>query len=363
MNKIDRYILNVFFQALGFALLSICVLFIILDIIQNLDRFLDRHTPIRIIALYYVNFLPDIIRLIMPIVITLAGVFTFNKLSTTHEVVVPPAGGMSVFRMMVPILVAGMILSSVQLYFNGWIAPKALKAKADIERLYLQQGKEETTLYNIYLRDAALRNVFIRYYDHTTKSGNGMVIEEYSSEEQPRILRRIDAPTFQYDTIRGVWQLQRVMEHRFSSPLTYHTGADFPHTLDMTINMQPDDIISLQRDPQFMNFPELKSFIDLSERGGKDTRKDKITYYGHYAYPFANFIVLLFSIPNISGKRKGGMSGEIAMGLAISFLYLGLTKVSQTVAGGNDLHPIISGWIANGAFLFAGLVFAVVRMR
>ncbi len=363
MNKIDRYILVVFFQALGFALMAICVLFIILDIIQNLDQFLDRHTSLKVIALFYVNFLPDIIRLIMPIVITLAGIYTFNKLTTTHEVVVPIAGGMSLLRMMVPILITGIVLSFLQLYFNGWIVPKALKAKADIERIHLQRGKDETTLYNVYLRDEALRNVYIRYYDHQTKSGSGLVVEEYSSESSPRLLRRVDAQTFQYDTINKHWQLQKAMEHRFTEPNFAPAGAIFPDVLPLIINMRPDDIVRLQREPLFMTYPELKEFIDLSERGGKDTLKDKITYYGHYAYPFANFIVLLFSIPNISGKRKGGMSGEIAMGLAVSFLYLGLTKVSQTIAGGNEIPPLVSGWIANGVFLMCGLIFAFVRMR
>jgi lipopolysaccharide export system permease protein len=366
-KRSDRYILRQVFATFSFGIIGLCVLFVIVHLLENLDGFLDKRTPLLHIVIFYVNFLPEIIKLITPIAMLLASLFTIGRLANTNEITAMKAGGMSLYRIMAPIALFGAVVSAAQVYFNGWIVPKANIQKATIERKYLGKSQRETTLYNLYLRDAPTRNVMIRYYDDHAKSGSFLSIEEYSSEMKPRMTRRVDAQYFNFDTTRNAWKMMQAMEHRFFiTPSKFDTTVTTTHTAYYPkLNILPRDILQLQRGTEEMNFNELKTYIELSQRGGKDVRQQMIDYYGQYALPFANLIVTLFCVLPLAGAggaRKSGLALEIAAALVISFLYMACVKIGQTVALSSPMPPALGAWMANIVFALVGLVL-VLRLR
>jgi lipopolysaccharide export system permease protein len=382
MKRLDWYIVRQLVSTLIFSVAGLCVLFVVVHLLENLDGFIDRKTPFRVIALFYVNYLPEIVKLITPVGMLLAALFTVGRLSNTNEITAMKAGGMSVLRQMTPMLLFGALMSAAQLYFNGWIVPKAVQAKADIERKFMHKGRVETSLYNVYLRDTPTRNVIIRFYDDLTKMGNALSLEEYSSELHPRMVRRVDATTFSYDTIQNKWRLEQGIEHRFptkepsakglssgSVPMTVASAAPIATPLSnvfLDINAKPQELFRLQRNTDELTFPELRQYIDLSERGGKDVRQQRIEYFGQFSLPFANFIVTLFGVLPLaaasSGQRKGGLAFEIAAAMVIAFLYIAFIKIGQTVALASPFPPEFGAWLAHGVFFVVGLLL-LLRLR
>jgi len=81
-----------------------------------------------------------------------------------------------------------------------------------------------------------------------------------------------------------------------------------------------------------------------------------IEYYGGYAFPLANFIVVLFGAPFASVRRKGGLAIQIGAALILSFAYLVFSKISQTMGYAADINPILAGWGANIIFFIIGLI-------
>ncbi len=365
MKKLDLYILRQLIGTLVFSVVGLCVIFVVVHLLENLDGFLDKKTPTRVILLFYLNFLPEIVKLITPIAMLLAALFTVGRLSNTNEIMAMKTGGMSVYRLMLPLLVCGAMLSAVQVYFNGWVVPKANQHKAEIERKYLQKGRLETSLYNVYLRDTPTRNVLLRFYDDLSKTGNYMTIEEYTDEHTPRITRRVDATSFSYDSVQGAWKLQNAMAHSFSrAQSAERLSAERLDTAMIKLNIKPRELFQLQRGTEELNFTELREYIDLSERGGKDVRKQMIDYYGQYALPFANLIVILFGVLPLAagGQRKRGLALEIGAAMVIAFLYMACVKIAQTLAFASALHPVVGAWLANVVFLVIGLLL-LLRMR
>lgn len=369
MNKLDRYILRQLVSTVLFSLAGLCVLFVVVHLLENLDGFLDKKTPARVIGLFYLNYLPEIVKLITPVSMLLASLFTIGRLANTSEITAMKAGGMSVYRIMAPLVFFGALLAAGQIYFNGWIVPKANQHKAEIERKFLQKGRLETSLYNVYLRDTPTRNALIRFYDDLSKTGNYLTIEEYSAGAKPRLVRRLDATSFSYDTTTSKWRLHNGMEHTFEP--TAQGAASDPAALsarafssyDAALGVTPNELFQLQRGSGELTFPELRASIALSQRGGKDVRKQLIDYYGEYALPFANIIVTLFGvIPLAARRRKSGLALEIASAMVIAFLYMAFIKVSQTLAYATALPPVLGAWLANGVFACVGFG-VLLKMR
>ncbi|MCU0425809.1 MAG: LptF/LptG family permease [Candidatus Kapabacteria bacterium] len=355
IKKLDWYVVRQFMMTLLFGMLGLCILFVIVHLLENLDGFLDRKTPPQHIALFYLNYLPEIIKLTTPVAMLLSSLFTMGRFSTLNELTAMKAGGLSLYRILLPLLVIGLIISGGQFYFDGWVVPRANRFKAEFERKALGKGRVETTVYNVYMRDTPQRNLIIGFYDDVTKTGSNWRLEEYSSEKQPRLVWRIYAGTCNYDTVKNLWQLTNVSEHRFNPDFRVHPTVSIQPSVTLKTNTTPRLLMQFQRNTNEMTFPELREYIDASERGGKDVRQQRIAYWGEHILPFANFIVMLFGIPISGGQRKAGLALEISMAIVIAFLYIACIRIGQTLGLAGDMPPALAAAAPHCVFLLAGM--------
>lgn len=350
---IDRYILRQLISTLLFSLIALCLIFLIVNLMETLDDFIDHNAGILEIVEYYINFFPYILSIMTPVAMLLATLFTIGKLSTMNEITAMKSGGLSLYRLMIPLVLFSIVLSFAQLYFNGWIVPKANERKIELERVYLGKSSGGMGLYNIYFRDKPLRNVIMQYYDERTKSATRVTIEDYTSEKQPRISQRIETDRLIWSDDKHKWIARSgIIRYINNSKIS----SDRFDSLEISLNITHNKIIQLKRSPSEMNFDEIKQYIELLKMGGKDIRRQQIEYHGNYAFPFANFIVILFGVPFASVRKKGGLAIQIGAAMIISFLYLVFTKISQTIGFSAGLDEMLTGWLANILFFIFGLI-------
>ncbi|MBL7998776.1 MAG: LptF/LptG family permease [Candidatus Kapabacteria bacterium] len=361
MNKLDRYILKAFLSTYVFAVIALCVIFIVVNLLENLEKFLDQKATAIAIVTYYLYLLPEIIKLLSPVALLMASLFSIGRLTNQNETTAMKSGGLSLYRMMFPLTVLSIALSFGQLYFNGWIVPRMLTKKFEMERKYFNRssGGTETQVYNLYFRDSALRNVIFGFYDATTRTGNDATVEEYSAELVPRVVKRLDARSMTWDSVSGSWLLHSCYERVISGDTISVRNVE---TMPVKLNVTHSNITALQRSVDEMNFAERKDYVDLLERGGKDVRMKRIEYFGEFAFPFANFIVVLFGVPFASVRKKGGLAVEIATAMVVSFFYLVFSKVSQSLGFELSIEPVVIGWSANVLFFIIGVA-NVIRVR
>jgi lipopolysaccharide export system permease protein len=355
MTILDRYLIRQFTATFIFSILALCVIFLIVNLLESLDSFLDQKVGIAIIIQYYANFLPEIIKLLTPIGMLMAALFSIGRLSNLNEITAMKSGGMSLYRIMLPLFLVSLLITAAHLYFNGWIVPGSNMRKSAIERQHLKKGTANNTLYNVYLRDSTRRNMLMQFYDGVMRTGNGITIEEYDSEIQPRILHRYDAEIIKWDSIKGQWLLSHVYERIFPQDKALKVILHYHDSLHLQLSLRHDDIVRLQKSSTEMNFDEQRSYIRLLERGGKDVRMQMIDYYGQYAFPFANVIVILFAIPFASIRKKNGLAVEIATAMVVSFIYLACTKIGQNLGYSMNIDPALVGWLPNIIFSIAAI--------
>ncbi len=353
MDLLDRYILKQFALTLIFAVLALCMIFIIVNLLESLDNFLDSKVPTLIIAQYYLYYLPAIMQILLPIATLVSTLFTIGGLSTLNEITAMKSGGRSLYRLMLPLLMFTLMISFVHLWFNGWIVPVANQYKHEIEAKYLNKSQSGGTIYNLFFRDAPTRNLVIQYYDSKNKSAGIVSVEEYTSEDKPRLKKRYEAEQMIWSDSSKKWIMNNVIIRDYFNPLVQTQKlAEYP----IKLNLSNTQIEQLKKNDQEMNLDERRNYIDLLKQGGKDVRVQSITYYGDYAFPFANLIVILFGVPFASVRRKGGIAIQIGAAMIISFAYMLFTKVSQVLGNSMNFHPILAGWVANIIFFFVGLI-------
>lgn len=352
MTTIDRYVLRQFVFTALYSLVAITILFVAINMMDNLDDFLDRHATILMIASYYFYFIPEIMKLMTPVAMLLSALFTTGRLSTFNEMTALKSSGVSLYRFMIPIMVFAFLVSSISVYFNGWVVPYANKKKLQIARHYFQKDIQFISKNNIFIQDTKTRILSIGMFDDTRNVATQISIQDFDPNDQTKMLARYDAQEMRWVPETKSWKLFNGTERQFTAsgevitPFTSHAiGA---------LNFTPDDIRKKQEKPEEMNYTDLGEFIRNQQRAGHDVSRWLVDYYGKTAFPFASIIVVLFGIPFSSVKRRSGLGVEFGIAIGISFLYMIFLHVSQAFGYNGDLHPLLTAWLANILFLLSG---------
>lgn len=352
MKIIYLYIARKFTSTFIFSVIALSLIFIIVNLFEQLDKFLDRNVPIFIIISYYIFGLPDILKLLIPIATLLANLFSIGTMANNNEITAMKSGTLSLYKLFIPLIIITIFIMILQLYFATHLAPYSNIKKSEIEKEYLGGSVESTYISSFYIRDNPTRNITITEYNSSMKTGYGMQIFEFQLESSVQLYKTTYANTFQWDSIINSWILNKIAVKEVSNStmkIIYKDADTFKFSFDAA------SLSKISKPIDQMNIFELYEYLIFKKNGGEDIEKELTDFYGILAFPFANFIVLLFGVPFASVKQRGGMAVQIGAALIVSVIYLVFTKVGQTLGYSTGLSPLISAWLANAIFLLIGI--------
>ena len=353
MLIIDRYLIKQYVQTILFGIVAFTLLFVVIDMMENLDDFIDQNVTNDKIIEYYIVFIPEIIRLMIPVAVLLAALFTVGKLSTQNELAAMKSGGLSLYRFAVPFLATTLIISLFTIYFAGWIVPKANKQKVFIEQTCMKKNIVRSGV-NIFFQDSNTRIVQIAYYDPNRNIATRTSIQEYDASDITKMISRVDATSMSYDTSAGIWTMHNATKRVFDNEIQQRNK--FTEIKMPELNFKPDDVIRKQQKTEDMTLTELRKFAEDQLLAGNDPTRVEIEYHSRIAFAFSSIIVVLFGLPLSANKRKGGLAIQFGISLLVTFVYLVFMKVSQAFGKNGVLHPLITAWFANMVFFVAAIV-------
>ncbi len=181
MKLVDKYIFKQLCYNSLLIFLLIISLFCLAKSVQLIELMIGRGLPFYIFFKLISLSLPQIIPVILPIIVCLSTYFVFSRMQTDRELVILQSSSYSIFDIIKPILIFGLILSCVSLFFTLFLAPKSnsdfkklfYTLKNDYSSTLLQEGTFNTIGKNftIFVKERkpdGLHNVFI----HDTRNVN-----------------------------------------------------------------------------------------------------------------------------------------------------------------------------------------------
>ncbi len=362
MTILDRYIVRQFIISFLFGLIAFLLIFVLVDAMEHVDDFIDAHAPAKVVVEYYIAFTPEIIKLMTPVAILLGSLFVIGRLSTNSELTAMKSSGVSLYRILIPFLVVAFLISSVSVYLNGWVVPKANAKKYYIERTVLNRGDNVSTRMNIFFQEGPRRIVSVNYFDPQANVALRVSIQDFADSNMTVMVQRYDAPRMKWinptlaanaATIPG-WTLINGAMREFQGN-TQHLS--FFDSLPVgKLSLTPADIEKKQRKPDEMDYGELKEFIQNQEQAGQDVSRWLVDFHSKISFPFASVIMVLFGVPFASARPRSGLALGFGICTAVTFIYLAFMKVSQVIGYNGDVDPFVTAWIANIIFLAAGII-------
>ncbi len=349
---IDRYVLKKFLSILLMAIIVFLVIFHVVDIIEKIDRFLkNKMTFIQILTFYYYQ-LPFYISIAIPMSMLLASVFTIGTLAKHNELTALKASGISLHRFSLPILIVGFFISVTSFFFEDFIVIPASRVRIEIEKNQMKRHRKyrKKIFNNITFQESKNRNIVIERFYLKDVTAKNITIQESKNNI---LTKRIDAKNMIWIPENKKWQIRNFKIREFSSDNKEIVSEIFTDSL-FTLDITPNDISMLNRKPEEMRYNELMAFIKRLQISGNNTRRWEVNLHYKIAFPFTNFIVILFGLPLTVMKNRKSTSVGAGLSLLIIFIYYAFIKFGQVLGFEGDLSPILGAWLGNIIFFFCG---------
>jgi lipopolysaccharide export system permease protein len=163
MKILDRYILKAHFSTFFFAFFTIMFVFVLTFLTKFLDRLIGKGLDIGIIIEVVVLQSAWMVGFAVPMAVLVSTVMAFGSMANSSELTVMRSGGISIYRLVAPVMLVAVALSLLMERFNNVTMPDAnFRANAlfaDITRMKPGLGIEKNSFsdvikgYSILVRD------------------------------------------------------------------------------------------------------------------------------------------------------------------------------------------------------------------
>lgn len=360
MNRLDRYI---FFRLLTitiFVLIVLICIYILIDFSENSDNFSDQGAELsQIWNEYYLNYIPEMIRLVSPVAIFVATLFLTGQMTERLEVIAIKAAGISLYRLAAPYLVFAFSVALLLSVLDAWVIPKSNAERILFEKQYLSNRSDRIDSGGLY-RQESPRTIFnVSHFDPNTNTGYRVNLIEFDGENEIR--RILTANRIEWVDSLGVWEAERFRERVFIDNAWSDTTA---RRHQVELNIIPRDLARRTSDIYQLTYPEAARYIESIERiGAGEINLPRVQFYGRVVYPLSIPVVTLIGFAIAAERRKGGKGFYITMGLVISFIYLVLMKVIEPFGAAGTLDPLHAAALPHLIFLVVGVVLILLAKK
>ncbi|HXG69288.1 MAG TPA: LptF/LptG family permease [Gemmatimonadaceae bacterium] len=357
IRALDRYVFSEFWKIFMATALGFPVLVNVIDVTDNLDKYINQKLSMGRIALSYVYWLPDSMFMVLPAAVLFATVFAIGGFTRHSEIAAAKASGISFFRFIAPIFVGAVVATLLGLALAE-LAPITNKKRMDILQGARGRGVA-TDRYNFAYAADRGRVYKVGGLHVTEKAIDGMVIERKGKDAAypSYVLSAVDA---RY-TPAGGWVLHKGAMHVIPDTMR-NTTYEFDSLTDRHFVEAPKQLTLSQKAPTDMGFRELGRFITSMERSGAEVNELRVERMLKLAIPVTSMVIFLFGAALATSNQRGGAAYGVGLSLATTVVFLMLIQLTKAIGGKGMIPADFAAWLPSIIFGTLGLVmFSRVR--
>ena len=354
MRLLDRYLLIRFVSALTLSVVGLLLIAIVVDLTENIDTFIDHHAAVAQILLYYLYHTPYWIILTLPIAALMGTLFSLTGLARRNEITAMKAAGISLYRVLAPLLVFAAVFSGVAFLFADRVLPTATFRYNTIRDEIRSYSRSDGSRRQVLLQDVDGQYIFTRSYDARRRKAHEILWER---QWDSRIAERVVANRLEWRD--GEWMVFEGRHYGFGPEEEIATSAFDSLKLER-LTLKPSDFERQQKKPEEMNFAELQNYISRARANGEDVTRQLVDLHLKISFPVTCFIVVLLGAPLGANTRRAGWANSFGVGILICFAFYSCVKMGQALGWNQILPPLVGSWLANIVF---GLFSAVLLWR
>lgn len=347
LTTLDRYLLREIALPLLIGLTILTFILVLPPILAVGEEFISKGVEWSVVANAMTKLLPSALSVTIPMAVLLGILTGFGRLSADREFVAMQACGVSLARLLRPVLLVATLGTAATAYEIIVALPNANQAFRELVFVLLATRVEENVKPRVFYQDFPNKTIYVK---DTPASGGwkDVFLADTSRPGEPTV----------YFAREGRIRLDR--EHRIvqlelRGVIAHTAHADAPdryetNTIASTlISLDPETVFRPPPSPGApeMTIAELKAEIAEAQTRGDQAFSARFMLQQKFSLPITCPILALIGLALGATNRKDGKLASFAIGMGVLFVYYVLLWGARAAAMGGRLSPEFAPWLPN----------------
>jgi len=355
---LDEYVVREFLGTFVLVLAGFAFLMLIFTFFELVGDILRNHIALITVGEYLVNLTPSMLYQITPLAVLIAVLVTFGVLNRNSEIVAMKATGISLYRLVVPIVSIAAILSVTLFVFGEYYLPQANRRQEALRSIIKGRPPqtflhpEQKWMFGHPNAGEPGRIFYYQFFDPDRNEFANLSIFEFNPANFT-LTRRIFASRVYWNSDSSDWVFQSGWERDFKGA----TQTDFNEFRSRTfpeIHEEPTYFKKESLQSQEMNFGQLQRYISDLRQSGFDTMRLRVALWHKLSYPLIAIVMAILAIPfALSMGRRGSLTG-IAVAILVALAYWFVDGWFGAMGSVNYLPAALAAWTPDILFGLTG---------
>ncbi len=346
MKIISRHIFNEFIRIFFIVLLGILTVYLCIDFLQRADEFISFKASMFQISAYFLYSVPAMASSSLPIASLVATLLSLGNLSRHNEIIAMRASGVSLTKIITPVLAGGLLVSVAAFINNEFIMPRYTMRANFIRNVEIEKKQQRVVFQQrkLWLRgpENSIANIELVSPDRNELIG----INIFKLNPDYTIRERITAKSLLWEN--GAWRLKNSRKYMFKNN-EVETATGDGETYNVVDS--PQDLGMIAKSSGEMNFMELFDYVRRLKMSGYKAARYEVDLYNKLAFPLSSLLMVLIATPlSLQKVRSGGFGKGIAIAILIAFVYWALMSAGTALGRSGALPPFQAAWLADVLF-------------
>jgi LPS export ABC transporter permease LptF/LPS export ABC transporter permease LptG len=361
LQILDIYVMRSWLFYFVLMLITFAGIYIVFDFFQLLGDIVKNRAEPGLVFNYYRYLFPNIIYLMLPLGVLMATLVNFSLLTKSSQIIAVKAIGVSLYRISVPVLALGALLSAGMFVLGDQYLPETNQRQSAYRNEIKGRPPQTYLRPDVQWIFGQSNRVFnYRFFDPDHDVFANLSVFEFDPAGFT-ITRRIYAQRAFWEPHIHGW----VLENGWARDLdggrvsAYRT---FAVTTFKELTEPPEYFKKEVKTSEQMSAGELRAYIQGLRQSGFDVVPLSVQLNRKFSYPLIAFVVGLIGIPfSFTAGRKGALTG-IAVSIAIAIGYWSVSSLFEAMGNLGQLPPAVAAWSPDILFAVGG-VYALLRVR
>ena len=319
---------------------------------------LRNHISLITVGQYLINLTPSMIYQIVPLAVLIAGLVTFGVLNRNSEIVAMKATGISLYRLVTPIVSIAAVLSLCLFLFDQYYLPQANRRQEALRSTIKGRPPqtflhpEQKWIFGQAGPGEPGRIFYYQFFDPNSYEFVNLSVFEFDPATF-QLSRRIFAARADWDSASNAWVFKNGWQRDIAGANVTNyrefLKAGFAEIHEPPDYFKKEDLESLE-----MNFGQLNRYISDLKQSGFDTMRLQVALWHKLAYPLIAVVMAVLAIPfALAMGRRGSLTG-IAVAIGVALAYWVLDGLFGAMGNVNFLPAVVAAWSSDVLFALVG---------
>ena len=357
---LDDYVLRGFVLYLAMIVAAFLMLLLVFTLFELLGDIMRNQVSPLTVGEYLLNVTPFFLYTTTPLSMLLAVLVTFGLLQRSNEITAIKATGISVYRIVIPVLISSMLVAGVLFLSDQFYLPYTNK-RQDALRNQIKGKPAQTYLRPdrkwIFGQHSDI--YYYQFFDPDRDVFGGVSVFQFDPHSF-QITHRIDADRAHWSAPMGRWVYEQGWERSLNGS-AHVSDRKFDVATYPELSEAPAYFKKEIKQSSELNYDELRRYIHDLEESGFDVVRLRVQLQKKIAYPLITLVMAVLAIPfALSAGKRSAVAG-LATAIGIGVVYWTISGLFEAMGNLSQLPPAVAAWSPDLVFGFIG-GYLILRM-